>query len=165
MHQFFQSSLEPKEILKNLSIYSGISIEKGETLIIFDEVQECPEALNSLKYFNEEANEYHIVAAGSLLGVKTANKKGFPVGKVNFLSLYPLNFFEFLSATNNDMLRELLEEIDQFEPISIPIHDRLIKLKRTKNSFFPISGKELEEENMKKLLFGLSMQVLFVKAL
>ena len=96
--------------------------------LLFDEVQECPEALNSLKYFCEEASDYYIVAAGSLLGIKVKNKKGFPVGKVNFLHLYPMNFFEFLSATNNERLREYLENYETFEPIASPIHDKLIEI-------------------------------------
>ena len=85
-------------------------IKPKQSLIIFDEIQECPTALNSLKYFNEQANEYHIIAAGSLLGVKMNKSKGFPVGKVNFLHLYPLSFFEFLSATGKERLRNYLQE-------------------------------------------------------
>jgi predicted AAA+ superfamily ATPase len=95
--QYFEGTLDPKELIKIIGIHTEIDIEPHNTLIIFDEIQESPKALNSLKYFCEEANEYHVVAAGSLLGVKTAGGKGFPVGKVNFLHVYPLTFFEFLS--------------------------------------------------------------------
>ena len=84
--------------MEKISLYIDRPIQPQKTLIIFDEVQESPEALNSLKYFYEEAKEFHIVSAGSLLGVKLAQSKGFPVGKVNFLDLYPLSFFEFLDA-------------------------------------------------------------------
>ena len=77
-----------KQLIKILRIHTEVEIAPHNTLIIFDEIQECPKALNSLKYFCEEANEYSVVAAGSLLRVKTAKDKGFPVGKVNFLHMY-----------------------------------------------------------------------------
>ena len=128
LYDFFQNSLNPKEIIKVLSIHTSINIEPSNTLIIFDEVQECPRALNSLKYFYEEANDYHVVAAGSLLGIKTASESNFPVGKVNFLNLYPLNFFEYLTATGNEKLRLYLEEIQSFNSLPLPMHDKLIKL-------------------------------------
>jgi uncharacterized protein len=128
LSSFFQKSLDPEEIVKILSIHTNIDIEKNNTLIFFDEIQQCPKALNSLKYFNEEANDYHVVSAGSLLGIKMANSSGFPVGKVNFLNLYPLNFFEFLVATKNEKLRTFLEEIDTFSQIPELIHDKLITL-------------------------------------
>ena len=126
--QYFKNTLDSKQLIKMLSIHTDVQIEPRNTLLIFDEIQECPKALNSLKYFCEEANEYHIASAGSLLGVKTAQEKGFPVGKVNFLHLYPLNFFEFLSATNNEKLREFLETYSSFEPIANPLHEKLIQL-------------------------------------
>lgn len=125
---YFQGTLEPKQLIRILGIHTGIEIEPHSTLLIFDEIQECPKALNSLKYFCEEANEYHVVAAGSLLGVKTAHEKGFPVGKVNFLNLYPLSFFEFLSATKNEQIRTFLEEYSSFDPIPDPLHEKLIEL-------------------------------------
>ena len=126
--QYFDSTLDPKQLLKILSIHTEIEIEPYKTLLLFDEIQECPKALNSLKYFCEEANHYHIVAAGSLLGVKIAQEKGFPVGKVNFLSLYPLTFFEFLSAIGHDKTRLFLEEYNTFEPIPHPLHEKLMQL-------------------------------------
>jgi len=125
---YFQASIEPKQLIKTLTIHSDVDIEPENTLLIFDEIQECPRALNSLKYFCEEANDYHIAAAGSLLGVKTANSEGFPVGKVNFLNLYPFSFFEFLVATGNERLRLYLEEITEFEPIPNGLHEKLIEL-------------------------------------
>lgn len=125
---FFEDSLDPHNLIKILGIHTEVKIEPGNTLLFFDEVQECPRALNSLKYFCEEANEYHLVAAGSLLGVKTKQEKGFPVGKVNFLHLYPLSFFEFLTATKHDQLRSFLEEYESFEPIPTPLHDKLNQL-------------------------------------
>ncbi|MEI6242880.1 MAG: AAA family ATPase [Chlamydiota bacterium] len=125
---YFQDSLEPKQLIRVLSIHTDVKIEPLNTLLIFDEIQECPKALNSLKYFCEEASEYHVAAAGSLLGVKTAQEKGFPVGKVNFLHLYPLSFFEFLSAINNETIRTFLEEYSSFESLPIPLHEKLIQL-------------------------------------
>ena len=81
----FEANKNPHRIIELLSMISGEKILPGETLILFDEVQECPEALNSLKYFNEKANNYHIIAAGSLLGTLLAQPKSYPVGKVNLL--------------------------------------------------------------------------------
>lgn len=126
--QYFEGTLDPKQLIKIISIHTEIEIEPHNTLLIFDEIQNCPKALNSLKYFCEEANEYHVVAAGSLLGVKTAGEKGFPVGKVNFLHLYPLTFFEFLSALGQEKTRQFLDEYSTYDPIPNPIHEKLIHL-------------------------------------
>jgi hypothetical protein len=125
---YFNNDLDPKRIINFLSLHTKTNIQPEKTLLIFDEVQECPRALNSFKYFCEEANEYHIIGAGSLLGVKTAHTEGFPVGKVNFLHLYPLNFFEFLSALGEERLRAHLETLTHFELIPTPIHEKLIEL-------------------------------------
>ncbi len=126
--QYFEGTLDPKQLIKILSIYTEVEIEPYHTLLVFDEIQECPKALNSLKYFCEEANDFHVVSAGSLLGVKTAGEKGFPVGKVNFLHLYPLTFFEFLTAMGQEKTRLFLEEYHTFEPIPNPLHEKLIEL-------------------------------------
>jgi hypothetical protein len=128
LSDFFKGSLDPKQLILNLAIYTEKEIEPENTLLIFDEIQNCPEALNSLKYFHEEANNYHIVAAGSLLGVKTAGGKGFPVGKVNFLHLYPLTFFEFLTALGHEKTRKFLEEYRSFEPFPEPLHEKCLNL-------------------------------------
>ncbi len=125
---YFEGSLDPIRLIKMISIHTEVEIEPESTLLIFDEIQNCPKALNSLKYFCEEANAYHVVAAGSLLGVKTAQEEGFPVGKVNFLHLYPLTFFEFLSALGREKIRLFLEEYCTYEPIPIPMHETLIEL-------------------------------------
>ena len=135
--RYFEETLDPKEIIKILSIHSGIEIEPEKTLIIFDEIQECPKALNSLKYFCEDANQYHIAAAGSLLGIKTKREKGFPVGKVNFLQLYPLTFFEFLSALGHEKLRLFLEEYHTYDPIPELLHEKLLHLLRV---YFFVGG-------------------------
>lgn len=137
LYQYFEGTLDPKELIKILSIHTETEIEPHHTLLVLDEIQECPKALNSLKYFCEEANEYHVVAAGSLLGVKTAGEKGFPVGKVNFLHMYPLTFFEFLSALDQEKTRIFLEEYNTFDPIPTPLHDKLIHLLKV---YFFIGG-------------------------
>lgn len=133
----FSNKLSPFVIIPNLIAYFEQDIHPGKTLLIFDEVQECPEALNSLKYFQEEANEYHVVAAGSLLGIKLKRSKGFPVGKVDFLDLYPLSFFEFLDAIDKSKLRAFLMNINSLEPIATPLHEELISLLK---KYFYIGG-------------------------
>jgi uncharacterized protein len=107
----FEGDLNPDKILQNLELLNNTKIEPKKTLIILDEIQECHEALTSLKYFNEKKSNYHIIAAGSLLGVKMGQGSGFPVGQVKFLDLYPLSFNEFLTALNKDALRKRLSEI------------------------------------------------------
>ncbi|MCL2792656.1 MAG: AAA family ATPase, partial [Spirochaetaceae bacterium] len=96
LKEFFQQDLDSKRIIKDLGLARGKAIKPHETLIIFDEIQECGNAVTSLKYFHEDAPEYHIVSAGSLLGVAMKRGTSFPVGKVEFLTLYPMNFYEFL---------------------------------------------------------------------
>lgn len=125
---FFRDKIEPKEIINDLSIYSGESILPGRHLIFLDEIQLCNNALNSLKYFNELSNDFHIVSAGSLLGIRQSGPKSFPVGKVNILHLYPMNFNEFLRATGNNKLLELIDNTDKFKPYPLPIHNKLVKL-------------------------------------
>lgn len=131
LSEFFKVSLRPQSILEKLTIYFGQAIQPHDTLLIFDEIQECPEALNSLKYFREEGNEYHIAAAGSLLGIKLAHTKGFPVGKVNFMDLFPLTFLEYLTAIEKASLRKYLEEIKTCEPLPEPFHTELLDLLKT----------------------------------
>lgn len=98
----FQTTKEPQRILKELALYSDQPIIPGDTLIIFDEIQECEEAFNSLKYFCEEASEYHVIAAGSLLGVAVKRKRmTVPVGKVKVMRMYPISFKEFLRASDH----------------------------------------------------------------
>lgn len=124
--QLFAASLTPEFILRAISIEMDVEIVAGETLIIFDEVQECPNALNSLKYFCEDAPDHHIVAAGSLLGVKLAHTKGFPVGKVQFLTLYPLSFLEFLDALQEIRLKNFIEELHDIAPLPPNLHEKLL---------------------------------------
>lgn len=112
LHHIFQSGFEVEKLILALKIETGADIVPGETLIILDEIQECEAAITSLKYFQENANQYHIVAAGSLLGVATNKKRSFPVGKVDFLDLHPLSFSEFLLAVNEPQLLYLLQKKD-----------------------------------------------------
>ncbi|MEI8347630.1 MAG: AAA family ATPase, partial [Pseudomonadota bacterium] len=122
LKEFFQSGLKPHSILEKLSLFLGKKIQAGKSLIFFDEIQAAPNALNALKYFHEDAPEYHLVAAGSLLGVGLNNIKSFPVGKVNFLEMYPLTFFEFLDALGKTALRQFLESIKKPEPLDEIFH-------------------------------------------
>jgi len=117
MESLFSGNLDISRIITALQIESGVTIEANNTLIIFDEVQEVPRALTSLKYFCENAPQYHIVAAGSLLGVALHPGTSFPVGKIDFMDLYPLSFIEFLNATGNENLASLLA-VKDFELIT-----------------------------------------------
>ncbi len=116
LYNLFNNTKDPKRILEQLSFIYGKALIPGKTLIIFDEIQECPNALNSLKYFQEEANEYHIACAGSLLGIRLSHTS-FPVGKVDFLNMYPMTFREFLIADNCNNLVEYLNSIKNVENI------------------------------------------------
>ena len=126
--QLFLPDLDPKRIISEISLMLDVPIVPAETLIVFDEVQACPNALAGLKYFAEKANEYHIVAAGSLLGIKLGNPAGFPVGKVNFLDLFPLSFREFLDVLDKTRLREFIDSIDKLIPLPVPVHEQLTHL-------------------------------------
>ncbi len=114
----FSIDLDSTRLITAIGLEVGFKITPENTLIIFDEIQECPQAITSLKYFNENAPEYDIIAAGSLLGVAHHSGTGFPVGKVEFLNLYPLNFLEFMEALGQDQLIELIYKKD-FQMISI----------------------------------------------
>ena len=112
MARIFDGDLHVPRLISGLQIATGKKIVPADTLIVFDEIQEAPRALESLKYFCEEAPEYAVIAAGSLLGVAMHRGTGFPVGKVDFLELYPLSFSEFLAASGNGQLLELLQSGD-----------------------------------------------------
>lgn len=115
--QFFETTKNVERILQNLMLASGQKIEPENTLIIFDEVQECPEVINSMKYFCENAPQYHVACAGSLLGITLAKPSSFPVGKVNFMQINPMNFTEFLLANGDENLVKFIEQIDRIAPI------------------------------------------------
>lgn len=112
MAKLFASDLNTDRLIMGLELYAGHKIDAENTLLIFDEVQEVPRALSSLKYFYENAPQYHIICAGSLLGIALHGGTSFPVGKVNFFKLYPLSFREFLMATGNERFTELLDKQD-----------------------------------------------------
>ncbi len=116
LYNLFTNTKDPKRILEQLVFINGKAINPEKTLVIFDEIQECPNALNCLKYFQEEANDYHIVCAGSLLGIRLSHTS-FPVGKVDFLSMYPMTFSEFLIADGCENLVEYMKSIKIIENI------------------------------------------------
>ena len=136
LKELFKMTKDPKRILEQLTFATGSVINKKSTLIIFDEIQECPDALNSLKYFNEEANDYHIVCAGSLLGIKLSHTS-FPVGKVNYLDMYPMTFSEFLLADGSQNLVTYMSTYSSLEKIPDILFNQLSeKLK----AYFIIGG-------------------------
>lgn len=130
LKQFFRQTKDVSQIIENLSLVHGKPIDPKTTLIVFDEIQECNEALNSLKYFAENTPEYTVACAGSLLGVALSKGESFPVGKVDFLKVHPISFSEFLSA-DDPSLFSYLESIDRLEPIPDiffnPLSDKLKK--------------------------------------
>ena len=134
---FFDGKLDPHSLIEKLGIFFRQKVTPGETLIVFDEIQECPRALTALKYFCEKAPTYHIAAAGSLLGVKISKESGFPVGKVDFLNMHPLTFFEIMKAIGEGNLIKMVEETTGFSPLPTPFHERLNELLK---SYFFVGG-------------------------
>lgn len=132
----FEANKNPQRIIELLSLIAGFQILPGKTLIIFDEIQECPEALNTLKYFKEKANDYHVIAAGSLLGTLLAKPKSYPVGMVNLLDIYPLAFDEFLEAVD-PTLYAYYESIQKEQTIEAIFHNRLLE---AYNNYLIIGG-------------------------
>lgn len=131
LKSIFDRNLEPSRIVLELGAVLGRRISE-HTLIIFDEIQAAPKALTSLKYFYEQAPEYHIIAAGSLLGVALERENySFPVGKVNSINMYPMDFYEFLMATENEALADIIEAGYRDDtPLSEQLHSRALKLYR-----------------------------------
>lgn len=125
LKSIFETNKNPHRIIELLSMISDEKIEPEKTLIIFDEIQKCPEALNTLKYFKEKANEYHVITAGSLLGTLLAKPKSYPVGMVNLLDIYPLTFDEFLNAIDSG-LYAYYESIQKEQVIEQIFHQRLL---------------------------------------
>ena len=115
--QFFETTKDVNRILQNLMLASGQKILPEKTLVIFDEIQDCPKVINSLKYFCENAPEYHIACAGSLLGIALARPSSFPVGKVNFMQIDPMTFTEFLLANGDANLAAFLDTVRTPEPL------------------------------------------------
>jgi predicted AAA+ superfamily ATPase len=133
LKNIFEKDFNIPRIIHELSVASGLKITP-DTLIMFDEVQECPRALTSLKYFNENAPEYQVIAAGSLLGVMTLEGTGFPVGKVDMITMYPMTFYEFLEAIEPRFL-QILKALD-FSAI-YTFHDAITGLLK---QYFYIGG-------------------------
>lgn len=131
----FSGDFDVQRIILELSAYSKVDIKPEKTLIILDEIQECNRALNSLKYFCEDAPEYHIAVAGSLLGISLHSGTSFPVGKVETLKLYPFSFEEFLLATGNELLYNLLNE--EKENDLVGLHETYVDLLR---KYFFVGG-------------------------
>lgn len=115
--QFFETTKNVDRILPNLMMASKQRIVPEKTLIIFDGIQDCPDVVSSMKYFCEDAPQYHIACAGSLLGAAPAKPASFPVGKVDFMQLVPMTFTEFLAANGDDNLIQYLESADTIEPV------------------------------------------------
>lgn len=136
LKSIFETNKNPQRIIELLSMIAGEKIYPEDTLIIFDEVQECPEALNALKYFKEKANEYHVIAAGSLLGTLLAKPKSYPVGMVNLLDIFPLTFEEFLEATDAPLFA-YYEDIHKEQQIEEIFHNRLLE---AYNNYLIIGG-------------------------
>lgn len=135
--EVFHANLDTKRILQVLSAVHGRVIQPEKTLLVFDEIQAAPPALTSLKYFAEEAPAYHVAAAGSLLGVKLGQERSFPVGKVNFLNLYPMTFREFLIASENATMFETIEQQGDEAQVPDAIHNQLLHHVR---SFLMVGG-------------------------
>lgn len=136
LKSIFEVNKNPQRIIELLSLIAGEKILPGETLIIFDEIQECPAALNALKYFKEKAGEYHVIAAGSLLGTVLAQPKSYPVGMVNLLDVTPLTFDEFLEAADPTLFA-YYATIQKKQPIENIFHRRLLE---AYNNYLIIGG-------------------------
>lgn len=136
LKSIFEANKNPQRIIELLSLIAGVKILPKKTLVIFDEIQECPEALNTLKYFKENANEYHVIAAGSLLGTLLAQPKSYPVGMVNLLDIYPLTFDEYLEATD-ESLYSYYVSIHKEQHIEDIFHNRLLE---AYNNYLIIGG-------------------------
>lgn len=132
----FEANKNPQRIVELLSMIAAKKIQPETTLIIFDEIQECPAALNALKYFKEKANDYHVIAAGSLLGTLLAQPKSYPVGMVNLLDIAPLTFDEFLNAVD-EPLYSYYQTITKEQQIEELFHNRLME---AYNNYLIIGG-------------------------
>ncbi|MCD7791740.1 MAG: AAA family ATPase, partial [Bacteroides thetaiotaomicron] len=126
LKSIFETNKNPQRIIELLSMIAGQKILPGRTLIIFDEIQECSEALNTLKYFREKAGDYHVIAAGSLLGTLLAQPKSYPVGMINLLEICPLTFDEFLEATD-PVLYHYYDSIQKSQTIEDIFHNRMLE--------------------------------------
>lgn len=153
LKSLFETNKNPHRLIELLSLIADLKIEPQHTLVIFDEIQECSEALNALKYFYEKANEYHIISAGSLLGTLLSSPKSYPVGMVNLLNIYPLSFEEFLQAVSSNLFT-YYQTITPDTQIEDYFHHQLIELY---NYYLIIGGMPecvsswLEEKNVQRI--------------
>lgn len=148
---FFQGNIDPPGLLKNIANYFLTEIIPGESLLFLDEIQECPRAILTLRYFYEDLPQLHVIAAGSLLEFEL-RKISVPVGKIHFIYMYPLSFSEYLTAAGKNNLREMLLETP-FEPLAPPIHNQLIQEVRnyTLLGGMPeVVASFLEDENLER---------------
>lgn len=161
LRNIFAHDYDTARILRSISALTGIHIEPGETLIIFDEIQENPIILNSLKYFCENAPEYHIAVAGSLLGISLHGNVSFPVGKVDMLKMFPMTFDEFLMAIGQEQLVELLRsgEKEVIDTLSLRLTDCL------RQYYFvggmPAAVREYSESGNLQTVRTIQQQILF----
>lgn len=135
--ELFDRDLDPRRIIEELGMLSRKLINPLSTLIIFDEIQFCNKALTSLKYFCEQSPQYHVACAGSLLGIALSKPLSFPVGKVDFLMLRPMSFYEFVFANDEQMLLDYIEKININTPVGQIFADKLKTLLR---SYYIIGG-------------------------
>ena len=137
LSSIFEQDYDVKRILFELGLFLGQTITPGSTLIIFDEIQECPRAITALKYFCENAPEYHVACAGSLLGLAIHAEQSFPVGKVDIHTLYPMSFYEFLAASGEELLADYLIHLQPGDIISELIGG---KLRTALKQYYVIGG-------------------------
>lgn len=126
VHSFFAGNLSPHELCDNLSLYYNIPITPGETLLFFDEIQSCPPAISSLRFFYEKYPELHVIAAGSLLEFALKELSSFGVGRVRSIFMYPFSFPEFLNAMGENALLKAMHEADSKKPLPEAIHQKLL---------------------------------------
>ena len=155
----FEKTKDPERIIKELSYFTNVPLLPGKTLLFFDEIQECKEALNALKYFCEDAAEYHIVAAGSLLGVAiNEGNYSFPVGKVNFMHMFPVTFKEYLRSADNALYNQLLDFIGNTDSIPSILFNRIEEFYHSYQicGGLPLSARSMIDnsglENVEKIL-------------
>ena len=134
--KIFEEDFDVKRIVFELSLLTGVSIEKGNTLIFLDEIQESSRAITSFKHFCENGSEYHVVSAGSLLGIAIHEDTSFPVGKVEFLNLYPMSFFEFLLASDREMLFNYLNDFKEDKVPEVVLR----KIENLLREYFVVGG-------------------------
>jgi predicted AAA+ superfamily ATPase len=161
--EIFDRDLDPQRIIRDLGLLTGEDIIPGRTLLFFDEIQESPKAIKSLRYFHELLPELHVIAAGSLLDFVLENI-GIPVGRVASFYMYPMSFLEYVAAGDNQAIVDLIKGHDKEEPLGVPIHDKLLALL---GEYLAIGGMPevvLTWTNQKELKKCANIQALLVDA-